>query len=103
MLKTCIIDCCNIFLIKFYIKILENKIFLIPFSVKNRFGNSDEGRLRVHQTADVVVVMLNNPMGAPSATCPTCVNLGICFSPLFSPEKPYAFPAIALHAHYGKF
>merc|ERR1711936_1293489 len=54
-------------------------------SVKNVFGDSEEGRLRLYQTADVVLLLINNGMEDAS---------GMSFSALHEPEgsqKEYRF------------
>ena len=64
------------------------------YSVKTLFGDSEEGRLRLYQTADVVLFLLNNKMKD---------TYGICTSHLHEPEgtqKEYRFAV--LQASYGE-
>ena len=59
--------------------------YLLIHSVKTLFGDSEEGRLRLYQTADVVLFLLNNGMNDAS---------GVCNSYLHEPEgtqKEYRF------------
>ena len=79
--------------------ILESDSKQFDFRFKIRFGDSEEGRLRLHQTADVVIILLNNPMGDIDPD--TIVN-GICGRDLFKPDRPRYLPVVALHASYGK-
>ena len=61
---------------------------LLLFSVKTLFGDSEEGRLRLYQTADVVILLLNNKMKD---------TYGICTSHLHEPEgtqKEYRFAVL---------
>ena len=74
-------------------------ILKFNFRLKVRYGDSEVGRLRLHQTADIVVLFLNNPMGDSE---PGIVVNGICQHDLFAPERPKYLPVILLHAHYGK-
>ena len=63
-------------------------------SVKTVFGDSEEGRLRLYQTADVVLLLLNNGMKDAS---------GMCTSSLHEPEgtqKEYRFAVFV--ASYSK-
>ena len=46
-----------------------NGILTFSFSVKTIFGDSEEGRLRLYQTADVVILLLNNGMTDASGVC----------------------------------
>ena len=59
------------------------------------FGDSEEGRLRLYQTADVVLLLLNNQMSDAA---------GVCFSSLHAPEgsqKEYRF-AVFVASHSTK-
>ena len=72
--------------------ILISRLFL--YSVKTLFGDSEEGRLRLYQTADVVLLLLNNGMNDAS---------GVCNSYLHEPEgtqKEYRFAVFV--AAYSK-
>ena len=69
---------------------------LISFSLSVRtvFGDTEEGRLRLYQTADVVLLLLNHGMKGAA---------GICFSSLNAPEgsqKKYPFATFV--ASYSK-
>ena len=59
----------------------------------NLFGDSEDGRLRLYQTADVVILLLNNGMTDAS---------GVCNSYLHAPEgsqKEYRFTVfVAAHS-----
>ena len=63
-------------------------------SVVNLFGDSEEGRRRLYQTSDVVLLLLNNEMEDSS---------GVCYSHLHAPEgsqKEYRFAVFV--APYSK-
>ena len=68
--------------------------FLFADSIKVVFGDSQEGRTRLYQSADVVLLLLNNKMKDAA---------GMCFSALHEPEgtqKEYRFAVLV--ASYSK-
>ena len=44
-------------------------MFIVPISARIRFGDSEEGRLRLYQTSDIVLLLLNNEMTDSSGSC----------------------------------
>ena len=67
---------------------------VILFSLLETFGDSEEGRLRLYQTADVVILYTNGPMAT---------TWGVCGQYVHAPDDTQAsYRAIIMAASYCK-
>ena len=73
-------------------------LYRIVLSLIETFGDTEEGRRRLYQTADVIILFTNGPMRKMRNTWGVC-NRHIHNS---DPTQP-AYPAIIMAGAYSKF
>ena len=67
------------------------------YSFINRFGDSPEGRLRVYQTSDIVILYLNSPLSEHGSKI-----WGVCNREVHAPDGDQREHAILTVGRYGK-
>ena len=69
-------------------------LYRIVLSLIKTFGDTEEGRLRLYQTADVIILYTNGPMGN---------TWGVCNRRIHDPDTTQAaYPAIIMAGAYSK-
>ena len=73
------------------------QLFFCNHSFINRFGDSPEGRLRVYQTSDIVILYLNSPLSEHGSKI-----WGVCNREVHAPDGDQREHAILTVGRYGK-